>query len=219
MLKSLPSENPLEAARNERALEAMRAQAAEDLAGLYTAVRSVETGVENREAALLMRSHKFQSLGDACLTDGVDPGVKYNQPVLTSHEYGWRCPASSNARPNLEMFGVAEHAKKQARAPPGSLSLTRSQTLAWLERPPLPRAARPERSARGGGCARRLRDRRQPVCEHRRSSRSSIELRLRVGGDRTAPRPLHVAHMRSSTLDGFSHALLNSGRAESCTRV
>ena len=70
------------------------------------------TNVESREAALLMRSHKFQSLGDACLTDGVDPGVKYTAPVLTSHEYGWRCPSGSNERPNLEIFGVAEHAKK-----------------------------------------------------------------------------------------------------------
>ena len=78
-----------------------------------TLVKSVETGVENREAALLMRSHKFQSLGDACLTDGVDPGVKYNQPVLTSHEYGWRCPTTSNTRPSLEMFGVCDHARKQ----------------------------------------------------------------------------------------------------------
>ena len=69
--------------------------------------------VESREAALLMRSHKFQSLGDACLTEGVDPGVKYTRPVLTSHEYGWRAPTSSNTRPPLEMFGVADHAKKQ----------------------------------------------------------------------------------------------------------
>lgn len=76
-------------------------------------VSNAKAGVESREAAMLMRSHKFQSLGDACLTDGVDPGVKYTAPVLTSHEYGWRCPSGSNARPNLEMFGVAEHAKKQ----------------------------------------------------------------------------------------------------------
>ena len=69
-------------------------------------------GVESREAALLMRSHKFQSLGDACLTDGVDPGVKYKSPVLNSHDYGWRCATKSNGRPNLEMFGVAEHGRK-----------------------------------------------------------------------------------------------------------
>lgn len=78
-----------------------------------TLVADTTKGVPTREAALLMRSHKFQSLGDACLTDGVDPGVKYNAPVLTSHEYGWRCPTSSNTRPPLEIFGVAEHAKKQ----------------------------------------------------------------------------------------------------------
>ena len=75
-------------------------------------VRDAKAGVETREAAMLMRSHKFQSLGDACLTDGVDPGVKYQAPVLTSHEYGWRAPNTSNTRPSLEMFGVAEHAKK-----------------------------------------------------------------------------------------------------------
>ena len=76
-------------------------------------VRDAKAGVETRESAMLMRSHKFQSLGDACLTDGVDPGVKYKAPVLTSHEYGWRAPTTSNTRPSLEMFGVAEHAKKQ----------------------------------------------------------------------------------------------------------
>ena len=78
-----------------------------------TLVRDSAVGVETREAALLMRSHKFQSLGDACLTDGVDPGVKYGAPVFTSHEYGWRCPTTSNTRPSLEMFGVAEHGRKQ----------------------------------------------------------------------------------------------------------
>jgi hypothetical protein len=77
-----------------------------------TLVRDSAKGVENREAALVMRSHKFQTLGDACLTDGVDPGVKYAAPVLNSHDYGWRCPSKTNNRPNLEMFGVAEHAKK-----------------------------------------------------------------------------------------------------------
>ena len=70
-------------------------------------------GVESREAALLMRSHKFQSLGDACLTEGVDPCSKYTAPVLDSHEYGWRVQSKTNERPNLEMFGVAEHAKKK----------------------------------------------------------------------------------------------------------
>ncbi|KAL1527503.1 hypothetical protein AB1Y20_008959 [Prymnesium parvum] len=69
-------------------------------------------GVESREAALLMRSHKLQSLGDACLTDGLNPGEKYRAPVLDSHEYGWRVPTSKNGMPNLELFGVAEHGKK-----------------------------------------------------------------------------------------------------------
>lgn len=75
-------------------------------------VKDAKVGVETREAAMLMRAHKFQSLGDACLTDGVDPGVKYFTPFLTSHEYGWRAPNTSNTRPSLEMFGVAEHGRK-----------------------------------------------------------------------------------------------------------
>lgn len=70
-------------------------------------------GVLNREAALLMRAHRLQSLGDACLADGLSPGEKYRAPVLDSHEYGWRVPTNSNGLPHLEMFGVAEHAKKQ----------------------------------------------------------------------------------------------------------
>ena len=53
-------------------------------------------GVESREAALLMRSHRLQSLGDACLTDGLNPGEKYRAPVLDSHEYGWRVPMKGN---------------------------------------------------------------------------------------------------------------------------
>ena len=75
-------------------------------------VKDAKVGVETREAALLMRAHKFQSLGDACLTEGVDPGVKYKSPFLTSHEYGWRAPNTSNTRPSLELFGVAEHGRK-----------------------------------------------------------------------------------------------------------
>ena len=59
-----------------------------------------------------MRSHKFQTLGDACLTEGVDPGVKYKAPVCNSHDYGWRAPSTSNTRSTLEMFGVADHGRK-----------------------------------------------------------------------------------------------------------
>jgi len=77
-----------------------------------TLVKNDISGVESREAAMLMRAHKFQSLGDACLTDGVDPGVKYKAPVLNSHDYGWRAPTTSNNRKTLEMFGVAEHGRK-----------------------------------------------------------------------------------------------------------
>jgi len=76
------------------------------------AVSNDVDGVESREAALLMRSHRLQSLGDACLTDGLNPGEKYRAPVLDSHEYGWRVPMKGNGMPNLEMFGVAEHGKQ-----------------------------------------------------------------------------------------------------------
>lgn len=79
--------------------------------GLRTVSNDVD-GVESREAALLMRAHRLQSLGDACLTEGLNPGEKYRAPVLDSHEYGWRVPQKGNGMPNLEMFGVAEHGKQ-----------------------------------------------------------------------------------------------------------
>ena len=66
----------------------------------------------SRESALMMRSHKFQSLGDACLTEGVDPGVKYRTPLVNSHDYGWRAPSKSNDRPSLEIFGVSHYGRK-----------------------------------------------------------------------------------------------------------
>jgi hypothetical protein len=84
--------------------------------GAYEGLKLVESdtsGVASREAALLMRTHKFQTLGDACLTAGLDPSEKYRCPIASSHEYGWRAPSKYNNRPNLEMFGVAEHAKRQ----------------------------------------------------------------------------------------------------------
>lgn len=87
--------------------------------GAYSGVTLVESdtsGVKNREAALLMRTHKFQTLGIACRTVGVDPALKYRTPIATSHEYGWRAPSANNNRPALEMFGVAEHAKVQVTA-------------------------------------------------------------------------------------------------------
>lgn len=59
-------------------------------------VRNDVDGVSHREAALLMRSHKLQNMGDACLTDGLNPGDKYRAPVLDSHEYGWRVATKSN---------------------------------------------------------------------------------------------------------------------------
>ena len=43
---------------------------------------------------------------------GVDPHHKYHQPVVDSHEYGWRAPTATNGRPRLEMFGVAHYGRK-----------------------------------------------------------------------------------------------------------
>jgi len=86
--------------------------------GAYTGLTLVESdtsGVKSREAALLMRTHMFQSLGDACRTAGLDPVEKYRQPMTASQEVGWRATRSAgNNRPGLEMFGVAEHAKRGA---------------------------------------------------------------------------------------------------------
>ena len=80
-----------------------------------TLVKNDTAGVETRESALLMRTHNFQSLGDACRTEGLHPVEKYRQPVTASHEVGWRATMSAgNGRPGLEMFGVAQHAKHQA---------------------------------------------------------------------------------------------------------
>lgn len=123
-------------------------------------VRDSYSGVEDRTAAMSLRAHNFQCLGDAGQTRGVDPVAKYHAPVVDSHEcasahrppshptphrasprpaaamptpadaacaieprpltppardrrrYGWRVPSKSNHRPPLEMFGVAEHARK-----------------------------------------------------------------------------------------------------------
>jgi hypothetical protein len=69
------------------------------------------SGVETRTAALQLRAHSLQTLGDACRTEGVDPNIKYKAPVVDSHEYGWRVPNSTNGRQSLEMFGVAEHGR------------------------------------------------------------------------------------------------------------
>ena len=78
----------------------------------HTLIHSSEAGIESREAALLLRAHNLQNLGDACRTQGVDPHHKYNQPVVDSHEYGWRVPTKTNNRPNLEMFGVAHYGRR-----------------------------------------------------------------------------------------------------------
>jgi len=72
-------------------------------------------GVQSRAAATQLRAHTMQTLGDACRTDGVDPHHKYKAPVLDSHEYGWRVQTSTNGRESLELFGVAEHGKKNMR--------------------------------------------------------------------------------------------------------
>ena len=64
-----------------------------------------------------MRTHKFQSLGDACLTAGLDPVEKYRRPVTASQEVGWRAKTSAgNGRPGLEIFGVSQYGIKGALA-------------------------------------------------------------------------------------------------------
>lgn len=65
-------------------------------------------GVISREAAMLMRSHKLQNMGDACLTDGLDPRQKYRAPVLDSHEYGWRVPTKNNGEALSYMFQLLD---------------------------------------------------------------------------------------------------------------
>jgi hypothetical protein len=72
------------------------------------------SGVKTREQALLMRTHMFQTLGDACRTAGVDPAEKYRAPVTAAHEVGWQVgrARSAGARPTLEIFGVSEHGIK-----------------------------------------------------------------------------------------------------------
>jgi len=77
-----------------------------------TLIRSSASGIESREAALLLRAHNLQSLGDACRTQGVDPHHKYKAPVVDSHEYGWRVPTKDNGRPRLEMFGVSHYGRR-----------------------------------------------------------------------------------------------------------
>ena len=77
-------------------------------------VESDTSGVKNREAALMMRTHNLQTLGDACRTAGLDPTDKYTRPISASHEVGWRArKVVANGRPGLEMFGVSDHARAQ----------------------------------------------------------------------------------------------------------
>mmetsp|Transcript_6642 Transcript_6642/g.14501 ORF Transcript_6642/g.14501 Transcript_6642/m.14501 type:complete len:197 (+) Transcript_6642:212-802(+) len=78
-------------------------------------VHDEHSGVQSREAAEALRAHTMQTLGDACRTDGVDPQLKYKAPVCDSHEYGWRVPTKDNERQSLELFGVAEHGRKDMR--------------------------------------------------------------------------------------------------------
>ena len=70
-----------------------------------------DRGVETTEAALAMRAHTMETLGDALRTDGVSPTQKYVAPICNSHEYGWRAAKGSS----LEIFGVGEHARKNYR--------------------------------------------------------------------------------------------------------
>ena len=60
--------------------------------GAYTGmplVVSDTSGVKGRDEALLMRTHKFHTLGNTCRTAGLAPTQKYRAPVVDSHEYGW----------------------------------------------------------------------------------------------------------------------------------
>ena len=82
------------------------------LKGMPLVPEDTTRGIESREAALLLRAHNLQSLGDACRTVGVDPHHKYKHPVIDSHTYGWRAPTKTNGRPPLEMFGVGHYGKK-----------------------------------------------------------------------------------------------------------
>ena len=65
--------------------------------GAYTGmplVVSDTSGVKGRDEALLMRTHKFHTLGNTCRTAGLAPTQKYRAPVVDSHEYGWRAPSN-----------------------------------------------------------------------------------------------------------------------------
>jgi len=59
-----------------------------------------------------MRSNHFQTLGDACTIDGLDPRQKYRAPVTASQEIGWRAPSKTNQVKSLELFGVSQHGHK-----------------------------------------------------------------------------------------------------------
>jgi len=78
-------------------------------------VKDEFSGVESRDAALQLRAHTMQTLGDACRTDGVDPHHKYKAPHTDANEYGWRVPTATNGRQSLELFGVGEHNKVNMR--------------------------------------------------------------------------------------------------------
>ncbi len=78
-------------------------------------VRAADVGVESRTAAKLMLSHTLQTLGDACRTDGMDPGDKYVAPQTAAQEVGWYAANAANGRRNVELFGVAEYGVKNMR--------------------------------------------------------------------------------------------------------
>lgn len=64
------------------------------------------------QAVNLMLSNHFQTLGEACRIEGLDPHQKYRAPVTAAHEVGWRAPSKTNKANSLELFGVAQHGRK-----------------------------------------------------------------------------------------------------------
>ena len=110
-----------------------------------TLVADETKGVESREAALLMRSHKFQSLGDACLTDGVDPGVKVRpQPRTLSILFVML--AAPHRHIDRALYG-SRHPIVRALLTPTARALPRS-TMRRCSRRTSTAGARPRRATR-----------------------------------------------------------------------
>jgi len=89
-------------------------------------VRDSYSGVEDRTAAMSLRAHNFQCLGDAGRTRGVDPVAKYHAPVVDSHE----CASAPIALPRTPRHAAPPHAPRwrgpQPPMPPVRSSHARS---------------------------------------------------------------------------------------------